>query len=77
MKTILCKDCVNMMNTKPLARCSASKYQDPVTGEDKRLCMVERLDGIGRCGTLANNFSPIGEKPPVKRTNPMKKVDKK
>lgn len=77
MKTLLCKDCVNMQNTKPMARCGASKYQDPVTGDDRRTCFVERLDGIGRCGTMANNYSPKKPEPPKKRTNPMKEQPKK
>ena len=72
----LCIDCTNMMNTKPMARCRASKYQDPVTGDDRRTCFVERLDGIGRCGILGNNFSP---KTPVvvERKNPRKEAPKK
>ena len=57
MDNKLCKDCNNMMNSKPLPRCKASKYQDLVGGEDKRTCMVERLDGIGRCGSMGNNFT--------------------
>ena len=55
--TKLCKDCTNMLNTKPLPRCNASKYIDPVTGEDKRTCMIERIDGWGRCGILGNNYT--------------------
>lgn len=69
--TKLCKDCVNKIDSKPLPRCNSSKYIDPVDGSEKRTCMIERLDGIGRCGSMANNFrekSPA----PKKRTNPMK-----
>ena len=55
----LCKECANMINSKPLPRCGSSKYKDLVDGSDRRTCMVERLDGIGRCGSMANNFSGI------------------
>ena len=75
-ETKFCKDCSNQMQAKPLNKCSASKYHDPVDGTDKRACMIERLDGIGRCGIMANNFSPKGPKPVKVRTNPMKPVEK-
>ena len=52
-----CKDCNNMIVGKPLNRCKASLYHDPVSGHEKRSCMIERIDGIGRCGLMANNFS--------------------
>jgi hypothetical protein len=58
----LCKDCLNRLDTKPLPRCNSSKYIDPVDGHEKRACMIERLDGIGRCGSMANNFTPKGSK---------------
>ena len=52
-----CKDCNNQIQGKPLNRCAASLYHDPVDGNDKRSCMIERIDGIGRCGLMANNFT--------------------
>lgn len=62
-----CIDCANIINTKPQPRCEASRFTDMVTGDKKRLCLVERLDGLGRCGTMGNNFSP---KPPVEKKKP-------
>ena len=55
----LCKDCANILNVKPLPRCNASKYQDVVDGSEKRTCLIERIDGIGRCGSIGNNFKQI------------------
>ena len=52
-----CRDCVSKIDAKPLPRCNASRFFDFVTGDDKRLCLFERLDGIGRCGSMANNFT--------------------
>jgi len=52
----LCVNCSNMMNTKPLPRCKSSKFKDLVDGADKRVCLIERLDGIGYCGSLGNNY---------------------
>lgn len=63
-KFVLCKDCTNVINSKPLARCKASKFGDVVDGSERRQCIIERLDGIGRCGSCANNFSP---KKPAKK----------
>ena len=74
-ETKFCKDCSNQIQAKPMNRCLASKYHDPVDGSDKRMCMIERLDGIGRCGMLANNFSPKS-KVVIKRKNPAVIVDK-
>ena len=61
-----CKDCVSMTNSKPMPTCESSKSQDMVTGGKKRTCLVERLDGIGRCGTMGNNFTKAGPKPKLK-----------
>ena len=65
-----CKDCNNQIQSKPLNRCGASKYQDPVDGEDKRTCLIERIDGIGRCGSMGNNFTPKGPVKLVERKDP-------
>ena len=51
-----CKNCLNFINKKPNPYCKASKSVDPVTGFEKRECRIERLDGIGYCGSLANNY---------------------
>lgn len=59
-----CKDCVSIINTKPLPTCKSSKSHDMVTGGKKRTCLVERLDGLGRCGTMGNNFT---KKKPAKK----------
>ena len=61
-----CKDCVKMINSKPLPTCGASRSPDMVTGGDKRTCFEERLDGTGRCGTMGNNFTKAGPKPKLK-----------
>jgi len=53
----LCKDCTNMTANKP-PRCKSSRAIDLVDGNENRFCWIERLDGIGRCGSLANNYSP-------------------
>ena len=74
-KFVLCKNCSNIINSKPLARCKASKFGDVVDGSERRQCIIERLDGIGRCGTLGNNFTPA-KKVVVERKNPAKKINK-
>jgi len=53
-----CKDCLSFKDTKPLPTCGSSKLKDLVKGGDKRTCLVERLDGIGYCGSYATNFKP-------------------
>jgi len=53
----LCKNCTNMSANKP-PRCKSSRMIDLIDGNKDRLCMLERIDGIGRCGTMANNYSP-------------------
>ena len=58
-----CKDCSHMVKASPLPRCGSSKFHDMVTGDDKRPCLIERLDGIGRCGTMGNNFTKKGPEP--------------
>ncbi len=62
-----CKDCVSFIDIKPLPACKSSKYNDLVSGYDKRLCLIERLDGIGRCGGAGNNYTaakvPAKKKP--------------
>ena len=55
------------MANKPFPRCSSSKYIDLVDGADKRLCLIERLDGIGRCGSMGNNFTL--KKPAIKKAS--------
>lgn len=72
----LCIDCNHFVNSKPMPRCNASKFTDLVTGDDKRTCMIERLDGIGRCSSMGNNFQYRGEKPKVVRKNPAVVVKK-
>ena len=54
--TKYCKDCINYKPMKGLAVCLSSLYHDPVSGGGHRTCMIERIDGIGRCGLMANNF---------------------
>ena len=71
-----CKDCANKIQAKPMNRCGASRQTDLVDGEERRTCMIERLDGIGRCGSMGNNFSPKGPQKPVVRKNPAVKVNK-
>ena len=55
-----CSDCLHMKGEY----CQASRYPDLVTGNDKRTCFLERIDGLGRCSSMANNFSL---KKPTKR----------
>ena len=53
-----------------MPRCEASRYADLVTGDKKRTCFIERLDGIGRCSSMANNFvlaKPAEKKEPAKK----------
>jgi len=61
-----CKECVSFINSKPLPVCESSRFHDLVTGGPKRACMVERLDGIGRCGSMGNNFTKAAPKPKIK-----------
>jgi len=63
-KPKFCADCNNFMDVKPEPLCKASKYPNLVTGQEKRTCSVERLDGIGRCGMLGNNFVALGSRQP-------------
>jgi len=74
MKDKLCIECANFINAKPMARCDASRYTDLVTGDKKRTCFIERLDGYGRCSSMANNFSPKKETEP--KEQPKTKVKK-
>jgi len=60
-----CKDCSSFIDSKPLPTCNSSKNEELVKGGPKRICMIERLDGIGRCGSMANNFSKQS-KPQIK-----------
>lgn len=48
-----CKDCLYMEKGE---YCAASSRPDLITGRIGRKCNIERLDGIGRCGSLGNNF---------------------
>ena len=74
-KFVLCKDCSNIISSKPLPRCNSSRFGDVVDGNERRQCIIERLDGIGRCGSMANNFSPA-KKVAIIRKNPAKKISK-
>lgn len=73
MQDKLCKDCTHIMDTKPLPKCGASRFKDLVDGTDKRSCLIERIDGIGRCGAMGNNYSvkkPEPPKPEPEQTKP-------
>jgi hypothetical protein len=52
-----CKTCVSCINSKPFPTCKSSKSKDMVTGGLYRPCFIERLDGLGRCGTMGNNYT--------------------
>ena len=57
MKDKFCKECTHSGNEKPRPKCGASRFSDLVDGGGKRPCLIERLDGIGRCGALGNHFA--------------------
>ncbi len=57
-----CKNCLHFQKSSHNPYCGASKYPDLVTGNPFRTCFLERLDGIGRCGSMANNHKERKER---------------
>lgn len=71
-KQPLCIECNNYIDDKPLPRCKSSRFTDLVSGNERRYCLIERLDGIGRCSSMGNNFAPKGAETKKKPGRPKK-----
>ena len=70
-----CTDCLYFepaTSAKPLPTCGTSKYTDMVTGKSKRPCFIERIDGLGVCGTMGNGFKPKGAAKTTKKAKAKK-----
>ena len=57
-----CKDCLHFNKGD---YCGASRTPDLVTGNEHKKCFIERLDGVGRCGSMGNNFKAKAVKPTI------------